>query len=674
MYAKALRIVNNPKFMSLPDQEKQAVLGNYYKKYVSKAYMNTDQNPPDEATWIRGMSVKGGPSMNVSDFYVNRGQNADAASDLYAGVLNMGNTALRTVAHIIRGTVNAGIAVDKSAFGLDKYFTGTSDNTWKNKLANLYMRAPQATLMRESQDAIDSSDFWFASRPSKSFTEVAGSFIGEQGIQLPLYRAIGVLGTLGAKAAMLDKALEVGETAADASKLVKAANFTRRLAATPQGRFVGRRLKEVADAYIGDALQDSYQDRHGDAALFVGLGMLGEIPGGLRRLVISKAVQKKAMAEAAAIGGLPFREAINDEAEHQLKTDTLGHDHSGNPVKAEPGDTKEVLKQKMDAVHDADPVKTSLTTATKLTFNAVAQELYGPSTVYKNLGKRKQDAVRTVIEHRGAQATEEMPIHVPEVQKHEIEKGIKEDIELSPQLAKTYSELDQKFPVRGGTAGAVANAEDQAIRKKTGLTSVQKAVKDSAEKNAARIAAGRRASGKPKPGPRTREDEIFSDFSDFGTSKYNYKDDSFNLQFESKADRALYNTRKTPLQYTGANKEVPPTYHATKAKLKQFFPGKTDAEIQIMANQVKERADAAVKERKAHPDYKSGKMKYGANIRIPSIHGTKETIMEKNKQDIKDYASDMAPLKEGFPEAYKQGLDTLVQLQAVTNIIDIGKE
>ena len=615
--------------------------------------MNTDQAPPDEATWTKGMSIKGGPSMKVSDFYLNRGQSADAASDLYAGFLNMGATADRTIAHIIRGAVNSGIAVDKAGLGLDKYFTGASDNTWKSKLADLYKKTQNSRIMRESQDSIDDANFWFASRPTKGFTELAGSFIGEQGVQLPLYKGIGTIMTLGAKATMAAKLLEVGKTPEGAEVAVKAANFTRRLAATPTGRFIGRRLKEVADAYIGDALQDSYQDRHGDAALFVGLGILGEATGGLGRLLINKSVQKKAMAEATAIGGLPFRESINDEAEQQLKTDTLGHDHSGNSVKAEPGDTKEVLKQKLNVVHDADPVKTSLVTATKLTFNAVAQELYGPSTVYKNLGKRKQDAVRTVIEHRGAQATEEMPIHVPEVQKHEIEKGIKEDIELSPQLAKTYSELDQKFPVRGGTAGAVANAEDQAIKKKTGLTSVQKAVMKSAERNARRVAEGKRASGKPKPGPRTKEDEVFSDFSDFGMVPYSIKGKDFNVQFKSKADRALYEGHK---------------------KLNDFFPTKSPAELSSMKAKIGRSIENVANTRMEHPEYKSGKMKYGKNLYIDPIYGqTKETIMEKNKQDIKDYATDMAPLKEGYPEAYKQGLDTLVQLQSVTNIIDIGK-
>ena len=807
VYAKSLRLLDGKKFKALPEANKQLVLRDYYKKYVAPAYYGSQLAAPDEDTWVKGMAVNNynGPTMAVSNFYLNRGA-PDAVEDFESSALNMGATASKVIGNVIHGLGVAGMKASIKTFGLQAYFNGpqyepsetmadvnpkglvekgnlpiwnrptvqnadgshsseystsfedehgheilvptvvngkfltpdgkkpkegspeekamfkaaqehyekTGENlgkfsdyraadayseklhsrgerpdpySWKAYLADAVRLDAESPIMKTSQDLVDNAAFFLASRPSKTFSEMAGSFVGEQAIQLPLYEAIGTVRTLGAAATGLDKVLKVGATAEDAGAFTRAANFSRRLAASPTGRAIGRRLGEAMDAYIGATVQQADpEQRRWDIATFMALGPIGEGLGKLAKPIGRgiKSGMKKAMAEQIAIGGLPFAESIRDQAAHELEHNIIGTDHNGQPLIIKPEHTQADVVEGIKIAEQADPIKHNLVTATKLQYQQIAKELYGENAVYRNLGKTKRNAVRAELEKRGAQATEEIPIHLPEVAQHEIEKEIKEDIQLSPKLAQTYAEIEQLFPVK--VADAVAKQERETVKAETGLSSVQGAVQKVAKKTEA--VAKAKAAGAPRVGPRTKEDEIFTDFSDFGTSKYNFKDESFNLQFASKADRALYNTRKTPLQYGGMNKPVPQTYHSTKAKLKQHFAGKTDQDLQRMSNEVKAKVDKAVKERMAHPEYKAGTMKYGANIKIDPIHGTsapkveksiasvadkKKELLEVSKEQIKEYGSELEAFKANHPEAYQQGLKILAELQSMAVKLEMLK-
>jgi hypothetical protein len=637
VYAKGLRLINGKKFKALDESNKQHVLGQYYDTWVAPAYTSSHAAPPDKDTWIREFGKPGGPKMQVSDFYLNTGKAADAVSDEESMALNMGATATKTLANLANGAIMAGMKVNQKLFGLKGFFPAPQTDTWRDKLLNIDKSKPVQSFMKMNQGLIDDSNFWFQSRPSRTFSEKAGSFIGEQSVQLPLYEAIGSLRGLGATVSGIDKLLKVSAGTGEAIEAAKAANLTRRLVATPIGRFVGKRLGEAADAYIGATLlQSSSEDRTRDVLAFMGFGAALEGLGIASTKLISKTAMKKQLAHDAAIGGLPYVEAVADQASHELNNDIIGYDHSGSPLQAHAGHNLADLKEAVGIANDADPIKAATTTAAKMSLTSLAKEKYGEGVIWKNLARSKQDAIRKEYAKRTAEAVEEIPIHVPEVAQHEIQESIKKDVAQSPQLEKTYSDIEnlaKSLGIQEPVTEIIRQAEVSDIKQATGIKSVQGATY--------KVANVTRKIEPILKEPKKLEDQIFSDLADSGNLRYNSGDQGYNVKFESKVDKALYRLNGTdPTKFNFRVSQL--------KRLQQYFPEKTVEEITAMAKDVKSQLDAEIKERRGtyHNDPEV------SNVLFPSKYARQVTGIPATKEAVeaapRNYVSFKVNTLSGF--------------------------
>lgn len=654
VYAKAVRIVKNPKFEALNPEQKNQILSNYYKTYVAPSYTVSHLQPPEHDMWVRHMQNPD-DRMGVHDFYLNRRGELDAYSDAKSAGLSASASALHTMANIVHGAVAAGIKTDQKVFGLKPFFNAPDNASWKQKLVNLEAKAADP-VMKMSQDAIDTADFWFAARPTKGFSEKAGSFVGEQAVQLPLYEAIGGLRAIGLAASGADKLLRAGQAAEGAGAFTKAANLTRRLAATTAGRFVGKRIAEASDAYIGDVVQQSKpEDRTRDMLVFMGFGAgIEGLAGGGK--LIARNVMKRKLAQDVAVGGLPYVEAVTDQAAHELNNNILGHDAAGNEIKAEDHHTHEELDAAMSVAHEADPIKHSAVMAQKVSLISIAKEKYGDGAVWKNLTKSKQDAVRAEHAKRISEAVEELPLHVPEVQQHEIAESIKTDIQLSPQLQQTYAQLNELGKDVGITVeSGTARAENEGIKNESGARSIQKATQKSKQavetvklKTPEELVAYR-----PEERTRTREESYFGNLTDSGNMRYNSGEQGYNITFENPVDKVLY--RLT----SGTDKAKAAREHDIGRLLKYFDGTKSREQLFAMGAQVREQLSAQIKDRRpkfdSDPSVQSFKM--------PSMNKYQASIKVAKEVSPRDYVSfkvdSLSYLKNGFSGRAKASNQTL---------------
>jgi len=590
-FAKAQRIIKNPGFAALPSDKKDYILSNYYDKYVVPVYKNSKIEPPAKDVWV-GQIQKG--FFKTSDFYeYSEATNKDAASDLASSVAHAQASAVQTAGHIGHAILMAGVKVDRKLLGITNFFPGSALHSWTAEQADFDARLAKPAL-KLSQDVIDRPTFWLDTHPTRSYTEKAGSIIGEQLVQLPLYASIEApLGLLG-------------KTISSTGTIGKAANFTRRLATSKTGQFAGRRLAEASSAYIGDIFSEAPEgNRSTDMAIFMGLGMGGEA---LRALAkpITRTVMKKVIATNVAIGGKVLHETIADQAAFELEHNIVGTDAAGNPIVHDPTvHGPEDFHNQMKAAQDADPVKHSMITAEKISQNAMSRQMFGkPLNQLSQLQRRR---VRVELAHMTSEATEEIPIHVPEVAHHEVETKLAEDVQINPELAATFQGLEAKYGAK--IVDSVVQTEQDSIAVEQGIKSSQGATerigrnqKILDKKNADLGAGGTSKSSAPK----SKEDQVFNELSDTGNVKYNRKDESFDLKFASKVDKALYRVSSTPQRFGGPETKARLASHDNvMRKLRNFFPGTADAEIKTMAGTIKTQIDSQIALRRADPTFKN---------------------------------------------------------------------
>lgn len=454
-YAKAQRIVKNPNFAALPEDRKNRILNNYYDKYVVPVYQNSKIEPPAKDVWV-GQVQKG--FFKTSDFYeYSEATNKDAFSDLMSGLDHATNSAVQTAGHVGHAILMAGVTTDRKILGIANFFPGSALHSWATDMSDMDARLSKPAL-KLSQDVIDQPTFWLDTHPSRSYTEKAGSLIGEQLVQLPLYS------TIEAPLGLLGKAIS------STGKVGKAANFTRRLATSKAGQFAGKRLAEASSAYIGDIFSETpVGDRSTDMAIFMGLGMGGEALHALAK-PISRTVMKKVVATNVAIGGKVLHETIADQAAFELEHNIVGTDAAGDPIVHDPTvHGPEDFHNQMKAAQDADPVKHSMVTAEKISQSAMARQMFGkPVNQLSQLQRRR---VRVELAHMTAEATEEIPIHVPEVAHHEVETKLQEDVQVNPELAATFANLEKKYGAK--IVDSVVETEKDSIAVETGIKSSQ---------------------------------------------------------------------------------------------------------------------------------------------------------------------------------------------------------
>ncbi|HEY1645809.1 MAG TPA: hypothetical protein VGF75_05570 [Candidatus Saccharimonadales bacterium] len=655
VYAKALRIVNNPKFKNGSPRLKEDVLNTYYNNYVIPAYTWANVAAPHPDVWKKGV-LSG--SMSVDDFYLNRGHGADAASDLKSTILNTGASASRFFGNFINGAIVAGVKADEHVFGLKAYF-----NAPKSELDAKAANDPRARLalqereflhganglMKENQAAIDSANFWFEMRPSKTFSEKTGSFVGEQAAQLPLYEAMSAV-RLSAETATIDKVLAGAAAPTAASgRVAQAANFTRRLAATSAGRFIGRRLGEAADGYITSAIQNQDSKQSAASAMsFVVLGTMGE---GLEATAkITRTAMKRQLAHDVSIGGLPYVKAVGDQAMHEMSEGIIGHDAAGNEIKVPPGTKPEDIHAAVEHVLQNDPVKAKAVTAAKISLSQIAREMHGEGTLWRNLSHSQRDAVRLEYAKRTAEAAEEIPIHVPEVAHHEAQQSIKESVAQSPKAKQTIDAINTLGKDVGITVeNAVVQTEQDAVKDKTGVRSVQGATYKAANVT--------REFHQEIKNPVKREDVIFNELRHSGNLRYNSGDQAYNVKFASKVDKALYNLNVRAGTDMAKNRTRMLNQAEDLKRLRSYFPGKSDQDIYAMAQDVKAQLDAEIKERR--PRYNADPEE--GNVLFPAKY--EESVTAAKEPEPRHYVSfkvdALAPMRNTFNKAAAKSSQSL---------------
>lgn len=602
-YAKAERIIKNPRFAALPQDKKDRILSNYYDKYVVPVYQNAKIEPPHKDAWV---SQVGKGFFKTSDFYeYSEATNKDAFTDLQAGIVHAQTSAVQTAGHIGHSIIMAGVIADRKILGLANFFPGSALHSWATEQADHEAKLAEPAL-KFSQDVIDRPTFWLDTHPSKSYTEKAGSFVGEQIVQLPMYTTIEA--PLGA----------LGKAVSSAGSVGKAANFTRRLATSKTGQFVGRRLAEASSAYIGDIFSETPQgDRATDMAIFMGLGVGGEVLKTLAK-PITRAAMKKVAATNIAVGGKVFHETIADQAEFELAHNIVGTDAAGNPILHEEGK----FSEQMHAAQQADPVKHAAVTAEKISQNAMARQLYDkPLNQLSKLQRRK---VRTNLAQLGSEAAVEIPIHVPEVAQHEVTEKLSEDVQSNPELGVTFSYLEEKYQAK--IVDSVVKEEQDSIAVERGIKSTQGATRNVGKNEKiladanANLAEGRPiklrspeelAALNPKKPALTREQGHFGDFNDTGNMRYNSGDQGYNVKFQSPVDKALYRLTSNTEKARAARPEV-------IKRLDKYFGGtKSQSELVQMGHRVKEQLDAEVKSRRSVYD---SDPKTHSEIAFPEMH------------------------------------------------------
>jgi hypothetical protein len=416
------------------------------------------------------------------------------------------------------------------------------------------------------------------------------------------------------------------------------------LATSKAGQFAGRRINEAASAYIGDYFSETPEgERAGDMAAFMGLGIAGE---GILALAkpISKAAMKRVAATNIAIGGKVFHETIADQAEFELTHGVVGTDAAGNPIVHEQGK----FSEQMNTAKAADPVKHAAVTAEKITQNAMARQLYDkPLNQLSKLQRRK---VRVALAQMASEATEEIPIHVPDVAKHEVTQKLTEDVQDNPELAADIAYAEKKYGRK--IVDTTVKAEQDSIAVERGIKSTQGATRNVgrneevlADANA-KLASGGKVTPKAEPfkvrseeelaalnpqkAERTREQSFFPDLEHTGNMRYNSGDQGYNVKFQSPVDKALY-------RLTSSTDKARASRSHEMERLKKYFGGtKTEQEITQMSYRVKDQLDAEVKSRRAiyHTDPKN------ADIVFPQMHQYAEEAKQAAHEDIpKSYVS-----------------------------------
>jgi hypothetical protein len=479
---------------------KEGVLSNYYDRYVAPGYRALGYDVPDKDLYIRGIQENKG-KINSKDFYT-------APSNLSRFLSSMGSEQ----ASITRGLTYAGINVGSKVqqlqlLGLDKFFPHGQE--YRDQVQK------QTDVAKHIVDKVDnaiydSPRFWLAAHPSRSWTDKMDTFVGENLVQLPLYEAIGTARV----------ALVPGET------------LTAKLGTSKIGQFVGRRLMEASDGYVGALLQDKGKaDRLGDAVSFAAFGAALE-----GAAIPSRFLIKQFTSRNVGVGGTLFQEAISDEAEHEL--------------------THEIHEPQFVT---ADPIKNKVVTAEKVTLSQMGKEKYGKA--WNQLSQSQRTAIRTARDKITSEAASEAAIHNSDIAKMEVTQRVSEDAKSNPKLAQRIAEAEKASGFK--VSDALFNSEQEAIKQQSGIKQSQGAVKN--------------FGGSINLPPDLKGSK----------PRYGYGNKLFQLQFDDPRDLALY---------TIAQKTENKAHARFMNYLQKQFPDKSEAELKKMGEVVRNKIKGLAKD------------------------------------------------------------------------------
>lgn len=568
-------VKSNPKYTALSPEHQARVRADLYKKYVPTSYSGFHLPVPNEKDWVeatggntnlgtRGFAAPGQKDTKLSESY------NDSSTKQFVDLLNVkADKAITGIS--LFGTRVANKAFS-SIFGLNEHYTQAQDKMLQEKFP-IYRN--EKLVQQKLGNAIDaqrsrlqSDQFWEDSHLHGTIFNLATDS-GEMVATLPLYEAVGALG-IGAK---------VGQGLSLSSKL----------ATSPVGKFVAKRLVNATDAYVATLVESggdptkALQGAAGVAAFESGAIGVGS---GLK--IAAAPLIKKWTANTIAMGGKPFAQDIAESASHEMRPvewwlqnaertgiKKYGNVHQlGNGItifpeseatghlvwnnesyKYEGPKQRQTLYNTLMSRADRqrtvqDSVVGKLHAAEKVSLDSIAMQKFNKSVA--ELTDDEHTSVLVARHELIEDAAEEAPVHLHELTQNEVEHTIDSARKQMPELNAKMSEYEKKY---GAKFVETQTANDlTAVAKETGISN-----SNAAAKKSIKVAkATKSASLSPKDfashnsssiayftAPRNRKalGDAISDRSSAGFDKFYdllRQADGDKIKFETPLQRMLY--------------------------------------------------------------------------------------------------------------------------------------
>lgn len=470
--ARADRIVHNEKYQKLPNKQKQIVLSRYYDKYVKPGYEVGGFTAPEKSSWIQELPKLANAGKLTEEYYFPS-TNHKQAIDTEAGII-------QSLDQIHYGGVKLSRMAANTMLGLGHFFHLTNDEDYVNLKENIE-KVAQNRIDKISQDSTNEATFWLQAHPSKSWTGQIDSFIGENLVQLPFYEAIGAMrtGVIGATALKLPEAGKV-------------ANLTKWLGTSKLGQFVGRRLADSGDAFLGSALMGgTTPETLHSMAIFMTLGSTVEGVGALPKL--SKFLMKSVLSRFGSMGGRPLVESVENQASHELQNLIIAKTSDGGEIKLVPSsketghveangikvpytnlqEQQQLVSRVLQNHKEIDPIHYSMVNSGKMVMAHLANDRYGKP--FAELNKGQQLNIKKAFRKLTGEAMDELPLHNSDLSKMHIDSQLKEDVQQNPKLGQRIAEAEKASGIK--VSSALQDTEAEAIKKQTGIHNNQDATK-----------------------------------------------------------------------------------------------------------------------------------------------------------------------------------------------------
>ena len=442
-------IKSNPKYQALPDEKKARVREDLYNKTVPASYAGFHLPTPDKNTWVaatgRDQSFKLPKTQDekLSDTYKDA-RNKQFGQDFVVGA----NKAVNGIALFGTRVSNAAFS---SIFHLNENYSHKNEEMLQATLPTYKIEKTIQRHLQNFEDAtrakIQDDDFWLQTHPRDTIVGRLASDSGELVATLPLYEAVGAAG--------------IGKSAT---------TLTAKLATSKVGQFVAKRIGSATDVFLASLVES------GGSAKQAGEGAAGAIVLESLGLGVGKTLKvaaapliKKWTANTIAMGGIPFAQDIALSAHHEIEEE-LGHiEH------VEGGGTGEKLAELREAhaKREADnPIIAKLHAGEKVSQGSIAMHLYNKPL--RNLSKAQREQVFAKRLQLIQEAAAEAPVHLPELESHEVTESISKERASNPvfnSLAANLEKLGVQLPQ------AVSENNISQIAKETGISNVRAATK-----------------------------------------------------------------------------------------------------------------------------------------------------------------------------------------------------
>lgn len=442
----------NPKYQALPEDHKARVRADLYDKTVPKSYAGFHLPIPNKETWVGAtgrdttLRVPGAKDEKLSETYSDP-RNKQFGQDFIVGA----SKALDGIALFGAKVTNKAFS---AMFHLNEEYSHKTDEMLKVQVPEYRVAKQVQRKMENFIDAqhakIQSDDFWLETHPRDTIVGKLASNSGELVATLPLYEAVGAVG--------------VG------AKIFKGANLSAKLATSPVGQFVANRLSSSTDMFISSLIESGgNKQQAGGAAIGSALIESAGLGIGKGLKIAAAPLIKKWTANTIAMGGIPFAQDVAQSSFHESEQEI---EHEINITNGGTGEHLAALRESAMQREKLNPIMAKLHAGEKVSQGSIAMQLY--SKPLRNLSKNQRELVFAKRLQLIQEAAVEAPVHLPELEKHEVAQSISQERKSNPvfnSLATSLEKLGVQLPE------AVSENNIAQIAKETGISNVKAATK-----------------------------------------------------------------------------------------------------------------------------------------------------------------------------------------------------